>query len=61
MRRPIGVPKQAGQPQYIAAQTRDVRDRRARALSLANRTPQQKAAEVTEQRLRQRDEIVKGR
>ena len=61
MRRPIGVPKQAGQPQYIAAQTRDVRDRRARALSLANRTPQQKAAEVTEQRLRQWDEIVKGR
>ena len=60
MRRPIGVPA-THQPEYIAAQTRDVRDRRARARSIANRTPQQKAIEVTEQRLRQRDEIVKGR
>jgi len=60
MRTPIGVPA-THQPQYIAAQTRDVRERRATARSIAKRTPQQKAAEVTEQRLRQRDEIAKAR
>jgi hypothetical protein len=45
----------------IPASTRELRAQRARQRSLSKRTPHERAADVTQQRLRERDEMLKGR
>lgn len=46
---------------YLEAHTYDVRAYRARVRSARKRSPHEKASDITEQRLRARDELLKGR
>lgn len=45
----------------ISDQTREIRAYRARVRAASKRTMRDKATDVTEQRLRERDELIKGR
>ena len=45
----------------LTQHTREIRAYRARVRAASKRTMQDKATDVTEQRLRQRDEMLKGR
>lgn len=45
----------------MQAHTRDIKEQRLRARTLAQRTAHEIGADVTEQRLRERDEMIKGR